>query len=116
VCSACREPYFPNDEELREIGVTRAEAEVGQVFRPGPGCPQCKQTGYRGRAGIHELLVIDDDVRGEIMKNADAATIRRQATARGMATLRADGARKVVEGLTTIEEVLRVTQEDLAVE
>jgi general secretion pathway protein E len=67
-------------------------------------------------AGIHELLIVVDEVRGLIMKNADAATIRREATIRGMPTLRADGAQKVFEGLTTIEAVMRVTQEDLVVE
>jgi len=83
------------------------------IYKPGPGCPQCKRTGYRGRSGIHELLVVDDEIRTLVMKNADAATIRRAATARGMTTLREDGADKVVEGLTTVEEILRVTQEDL---
>ncbi|MGH7859049.1 MAG: type II secretion system ATPase GspE, partial [Candidatus Binatia bacterium] len=116
VCTGCREPYTATDEELREIGVTHSEAEGGTIFRTGAGCPYCKQTGYRGRIGIHELLVVDDDVRGEIMKNSDAATIRRQATSRGMPTLREDGAIKILGGETTIEEVLRVTQEDLVVE
>jgi general secretion pathway protein E len=61
-------------------------------------------------------LIIDDEVRGLVMKSSDASTIRAHATAHGMPTLRADGAQKVLEGMTTIEEVLRVTQEDLVVE
>jgi general secretion pathway protein E len=116
VCAKCRTPVQPSSEQLRELGISPAEAAQGTVFHPGAGCPQCKQTGYRGRIGIHELLIVDDDVRSLIMKNSDAATIRRDATSRGMPTLRDDGTRKVLEGLTTIEEVMRVTQEDLVVE
>ena len=116
VCPSCRVPSAPTAEQLAEIGLTTERLGGGTINKAGPGCAQCKQTGYRGRIGIHELLVVGDEVRGSIMKNADAATIRREATARGMPTLRADGAQKVLEGLTTIEEVMRVTQEDLIVE
>ena len=73
----------------------------------------CKQTGYRGRTGIHELLTIDDDIRNLIMKASDSATIRRAAQAKGMNSLREDGAEKLLAGMTTAEEILRVTQEDL---
>ena len=116
VCAKCRTLIQPTSEQLREIGISPAQAATGTVFHAGTGCPDCKQTGYRGRIGIHELLVVDDDIRALIMKNADAATIRRDATSRGMPTLRDDGTRKVLEGLTTIEEVMRVTQEDILVE
>jgi general secretion pathway protein E len=113
VCGACREPYQPSREELEELGITPQRLMGHTIYKPGAGCNQCKRTGYRGRTGIHELLVVDDEIRGLVMKSADAANIRRAATARGMNTLREDGADKVVEGITTIEEVLRVTQEDL---
>jgi general secretion pathway protein E len=113
LCSSCRAPYQPTREELEELGITPQRMLGKTVYKPGEGCAQCKRTGYRGRTGIHELLVVDDEVRTLIMKSADAATIRRAATARGMNTLREDGADKVVEGLTSIEEILRVTQEDL---
>jgi general secretion pathway protein E len=113
LCASCREPYQPTREELEELGITPQRMLGKTVYKPGEGCAQCKRTGYRGRTGIHELLVVDDEVRTLIMKSADAATIRRAATARGMNTLREDGADKVVEGLTSIEEILRVTQEDL---
>jgi general secretion pathway protein E len=116
VCPSCRAPSAPTAEQLAEIGLTTERLGPGMIYKAGPGCAQCKQTGYRGRIGIHELLIVGDEVRGSIMKNADAATIRREATTRGMPTLRADGAQKVIEGLTTIEEVMRVTQEDLVVE
>jgi general secretion pathway protein E len=115
VCTRCTVTYAPSVEQLREIGIDRERA-AATIHRAGPGCAECKQTGYRGRIGIHELLVVDDEIRALVMKNADAATIQRSATARGMPTLREDGARKVLEGLTTIEEVIRVTQEDLVVE
>jgi len=106
-------PYRPSIEELRQLGLSADRLEDAAVFRPGPGCADCKQTGYRGRTGIHELLVIDDEVRALIMKAADATTIRRAAQAKGMNSLREDGADKLLAGVTTVEEVLRVTQEDL---
>jgi general secretion pathway protein E len=100
-------------EELRQLNLTSDRLEGRTVYRPGPGCADCKQTGYRGRTGIHELLVVDDDVRNLIMRAADSSTIRRAAQAKGMNSLREDGAEKMLEGITTAEEVLRVTQEDL---
>ncbi|MGH7788541.1 MAG: type II secretion system ATPase GspE [Candidatus Binatia bacterium] len=113
VCPSCREPYRPSVEELRQLGITADALEGHTVYRPGPGCPDCKQTGYRGRLGIHELLVVDDEVRNLTMKSADSSSIRRVAAAKGMTSLREDGADKVLQGQTTVEEVLRVTQEDL---
>jgi general secretion pathway protein E len=113
VCPTCRQPYRPSVEEMRQLGVSADDLEGHQVYRPGPGCPDCKQTGYRGRLGIHELLIVDDEVRNLTMKAADSASIRRVAAAKGMNSLREDGAEKVLNGQTTIEEVLRVTQEDL---
>jgi general secretion pathway protein E len=114
VCPACRDPYRPTLEELRQLGLSADSLEGNTVYRPGPGCSECKQTGYRGRTGIHELLVIDDDVRNLIMRATDSATIRRAAQAKGMNSLREDGAEKILQGQTTAEEVLRVTQEDLS--
>jgi general secretion pathway protein E len=113
VCSACREAYQPSREELEELSIAPQRLIGRTAYKSGQGCNQCKRTGYRGRTGIHELLVVDDEIRGLVMKSADAASIRRAATARGMNTLREDGADKVLDGITTIEEVLRVTQEDL---
>ncbi len=113
VCPVCRVPYRPSVEEMRQLGVSTDDLEGRQVYRPGQGCPECKQTGYRGRLGIHELLIIDDEVRNLTMKAADSSSIRRVAAAKGMNSLREDGAEKVLSGQTTIEEVLRVTQEDL---
>jgi len=117
VCVDCRVRIEPTIEQLMEIGINAERGATAAVYQASSsGCARCKHTGYRGRIGIHELLIIDDDVRALVMKNTDAATIRAYATARGMPTLRADGAEKVLEGMTTIEEVLRVTQEDLVIE
>ncbi|MGH7805904.1 MAG: type II secretion system ATPase GspE [Candidatus Binatia bacterium] len=116
VCSSCREGYTPTDAELREIGLTRTALGSRMIYRPGNGCVACKQRGYRGRIGIHELLVVDDAIRQLIMQKADASMVRKAATSRGMPTLREDGARKVLEGITSVEEILRVTQDDVIVE
>jgi general secretion pathway protein E len=113
VCPSCREAYAPTLEEIRQLGLSADRFEGHTVFRTGAGCQECKRTGYRGRTGIHELLVVDDDIRALVMKNADAASIRRAATAKGMSTLREDGADKLLAGVTTVDEILRVTQEDL---
>jgi len=83
------------------------------TFYRGRGCPECMGTGYRGRTGLFELLVVDDAIRELINQRADATAIRRQAVKAGMAELRADGIRKALKGITTIEEVNRVTQTSL---
>jgi general secretion pathway protein E len=113
VCTNCREPYQPTPDQLVRMGLN-AEDEVGPIYRPGAkGCKACRSTGYRGRICIHELMLMDDEVRGLVMKNADASTIRRACVAKGMRLLRQDGAQRVLAGETTIEELLRVTQEDI---
>lgn len=111
VCPYCKEPHEPTDAELRELGITR-DLLHGQVIYRARGCPECLDTGYKGRNGIYELLLIDDEVRNLIMQGVDSNTIKKKALARGMKTLRDDGVRLVLIGKTTIEEVLRVTQED----
>jgi general secretion pathway protein E len=111
LCPECRAPYAPTAEELAEIGLSAHEAVGRQVYHP-TGCPACLNRGYRGRTAIYEILLVSDEVRNQILKHTDASHIRRQAVAEGMKTLRDDGARKVLEGVTSIEEVLAVTQED----
>jgi len=113
VCPSCREPYQPTREEIEELGLPAHEIMGHTIYKAGPGCDDCKRTGYKGRSGIHELLVVDDEIRNLVMKSADASAIRRAATAQGMNTLRGDGAEKVLQGITSIEEILRVTREDL---
>ena len=77
------------------------------------GCDECLGTGYIGRTGLYEIIMITDEIRANVLKNADSNTIKRLARAEGMVNLREDGARKVMAGNTTIEEVMRVTHEDV---
>ncbi|HEY8211774.1 MAG TPA: type II secretion system ATPase GspE [Myxococcaceae bacterium] len=116
VCTDCREEYEPTDEELREIALSKAELKsrfgVTRLYRA-VGCAACNKNGYRGRTGIYELLVVDDDVRQLVLKNVDSSTIKKTAIHKGMATLLSDGAHKVARGESTVAEVLSVTQEDL---
>jgi general secretion pathway protein E len=110
LCTQCREAYEPSAEELAELGV-RAPPRPVRVYRPG-ACERCNHTGYRGRVGIFELMLIDDAIRELIAQNIDAKRIKRQAVSNGMRTLRGDGARKVLRGVTSIAEVLRATEEE----
>ena len=110
LCIDCREPYTAGDEELREIGV-RPPGRPVTLYR-GKGCPTCSHTGYHGRLGIFELMLVDDDIRAMVSKNTDAKTIKKGAMAKGMGSLRADGARKVLSGVTSVAEVMRATEEE----
>lgn len=113
VCPSCRQAYTPEEDEIRELGFPPETVGDRPFYRAGPGCEACNNKGYRGRAAIHELLILNDAIRPLIMQRADAAAVRQLARAGGMPTLREDGAQKVVAGLTTVEEVLRVTQEEM---
>jgi len=115
VCPACREPVVPTETELAQLGYTRERflADTpGHVYRA-TGCQECLDNGYTGRTGIYELLLVDDEVRHLVMQNVDSNTLKKHAIRNGMTTLRDDGALKVMQGITTIEEVLRVTQDDM---
>ncbi len=112
LCPDCREPYSPSETELSRIGLKLAQV-TGTIYKP-RGCRACRNSGYRGRAAIQELMIMDDDVRALVMRKADSATIRRACTSRGMKLLRQDGAERILSGQTAIEELLRVTQEDIA--
>jgi general secretion pathway protein E len=107
LCKQCKQPYTPTDEDLRSLEVD-VQGER-PVFYRAKGCEACTETGYSGRVGIYELLVVDDPVRRAILSNTDANTITRIAAERGMITLRADGARQVLAGKTSMEEVLAAT-------
>jgi general secretion pathway protein E len=125
-CYACARPVRPSDEMLRELGLDartffaggyhfpavkgERPPPVGTVFEP-VGCNECGMLGYRGRTGIYELLMISDAVRRLTLDKADAGTIRNAALEAGMVSLRFDGARKVVQGMTTPEEVMLMTAE-----
>jgi general secretion pathway protein E len=109
ICQACRAPDHPDPAELLALGVTDA---TGVELFHGKGCDDCRGTGYRGRTGIYELFRITDETRGLIVGKIPAGEIRRHAVAQGMVTLREDAWAKACAGLTTVEEILRVTQED----
>ena len=142
LCPACKVPYEPTDYERKQLGLdperlawkaqrrisSRYQVQglkyefIGQnmgenpiFYKPG-GCEACMQKGFIGRRGIYELMVIDDAVGPLILKSSDAQSIKSAAILQGMDTLRDDGARKVIRGLTTVEEVLAATQEDVIVD
>jgi general secretion pathway protein E len=142
LCPSCKEPYTASLHELGEIGVDpersrqRRERKLspkyvtyGVEYEPvgvhdgqlptvyrAKGCDACLGTGFIGRLGIYELFVMDDAVGPMVLRNADAQSLKRVAMERGMDSLRDDGARKVLEGVTTVAEVVAATQEDIAVE
>jgi general secretion pathway protein E len=110
LCKDCREAYTASSEELAEIGVRPPERPV-RVYRP-EGCAGCNYTGYHGRVGIFELMLVDDDLRAMVSQNIDSKSIKRKAQQKGMHTLRTDGARKVLQGITSVAEVMRATEEE----
>lgn len=110
ICPNCKEEFTPEPEVLAKIGVTESDAPV---FYRGMGCDRCKRRGYSGRAAIIEVLPVTETVRRLIIKRASATVIKNQAIAEGMKTLRMVGIDKAREGVTTLEEVLRVTAEDI---
>jgi general secretion pathway protein E len=109
ICRACREPDAPSPADLQALGV---KVEGGTTLFRGRGCPECRGTGYRGRTGIYELFEITEEVRSLTLRRVSTREIRRYAIENGMVTLRLDGWAKAQEGVTTVDEVLRVTQED----
>jgi general secretion pathway protein E/type IV pilus assembly protein PilB len=108
ICPQCRRWDPPAPAGIAALGLTPDEV-AGGAFLRGAGCPHCEGTGYRGRLGIFELLVLDDEISQMIHERPGGPRLRELARARGMRSLREDGARKVIAGLTTIEEVVSVT-------
>ena len=109
ICPHCRVPQKVDKDYLIRVGFPESEID-STTFLKGIGCEECRQLGYQGRTGIHELLVVDESIRPLVMNRAPASNIAMVARNRGMRTLREDGWRKVKAGITTVEEVLRVTQ------
>ncbi len=112
VCPDCKRAYEPTSHELRELGIGDIAATDTQ-FVTGAGCDRCFHTGYRGRTGIYELMMVSGEIQDLIYRRETAGTIKKAALNAGLQTLRMDGARKVTEGITTVAEVLRVTQADI---
>jgi general secretion pathway protein E len=145
LCPHCKEAYQASRSDLEELGITPERARArrkrqtiantryyprniaspdpleddvteGRMFYRPKGCDRCGQTGFSGRRGIYELLMMDDIVGPLVLKGADAQTIKRAAIEQGMDSLRDDGARKVISGMTSVEEVLVATQDDVEAE
>ncbi|MBC8257998.1 MAG: type II secretion system ATPase GspE [SAR324 cluster bacterium] len=112
ICQDCRNSYQPHPEQLRELGIKEVSfRKLGRSFFKGEGCDKCRNTGYRGRIGIHELLIMSENVKNTILENSDSAAIKKQALKEKMITLRRDGVNKILHGLTTAEEILSITTE-----
>ena len=110
LCSKCKVPFQPTAEDLREISLSSDQAGAPTLYRAGE-CEFCRN-GYLGRTGVFELLLIDDETTHQILEKKSASEIKQRAVAKGMRTLLADGRTKLLDGMTTIEEVVRVCQRD----
>ena len=113
ICEDCKEAYVPPDSALRDLGIDLMDGKAMKFFK-GKGCPKCMGSGYKGRIGIFELLTLagKENLRNLIVARAPLHELKKEAARLGMVTLREDGIRKIREGITTIEEVIRVTQEE----
>lgn len=112
ICANCKEPIEVSPEALTNIGVDPAEVAAGLPTFHGKGCPECNKTGYKGRIAIYEIMVLHEALKELILRGASAADLKREAVKLGMSTLRMSAIQKVREGLTTIEETVRVTDSD----
>ncbi|MBW3664510.1 MAG: Flp pilus assembly complex ATPase component TadA [Actinobacteria bacterium] len=111
VCDHCKEPYEPDERTLRHLGLDRAELS-GRTLMRGAGCQLCDGSGYRGRLGVYEMLPVDTRLRDLIVEDGTETAVGQYARDRGQRTLRQDALLKAYNGLTTLEEVLRITPED----
>jgi len=109
LCTECKESFTPDESTLTRLGVEPDNVPELSIFKA-KGCEHCFQTGYRGRIGIFEIMVFHSDLKGLILRTFDSNRIKTEALQHGMVTLRQDGIQKILKGLTTLEEVLRVTE------
>ena len=110
ICPSCREAYKPSAEELAMLSILPDQLKDFELYK-GKGCSACNNTGFKGRMGIYELLIMNDPMRELVIENTSSAVLCKKAREFGMLTLKEDGMEKVKRGYTTIEEVLRVTQD-----
>jgi general secretion pathway protein E/type IV pilus assembly protein PilB len=113
ICPKCKQAYVPDPRELRSLNITAQQA-ANANFAKGAGCENCHGSGYRGRAGIFEIFAVNDELQRMIYENVGTSRLRDKARALGMRTMREDGLRKVLTGMTTIEEVVSITVGDSA--
>jgi general secretion pathway protein E len=109
LCSDCKQPYAPDDATLKSIGITMDQFQTSTIFKA-KGCENCLDTGYKGRTSIFEIMLLDSQLKSIILKTYDSNQIKNEALKLNMVTLRMDGIQKVLSGISTIEEILRVTQ------
>lgn len=109
ICPECKQPYHPTDRELQSLGIDRKDLLQGHFFQ-GEGCPACFGSGYKGRHGLYEMLVINNAIKKQIVKSPDAVELRRIGVETGMITLLSHGSELVRQGQSTAAEVLRVTR------
>ena len=109
LCDNCKKTYEPSTIYLKSIGVSPDDFNQSQIYKA-VGCERCISTGYKGRLGIFEIMVLNEHLKGLILETFDSNRIKNEAAKQKMASLRQDGLEKVLEGITTMEEVLRVTQ------
>ncbi len=112
LCDKCKEKYEPTEEMIQRLGLTAQEAKDITFYKASKGCPECGDTGYKGRLPIFEVMKMSDDIAKLTMERADTSQLKKQAVADGMTVLLQDGVRKIKEGLTTVEEVLSVSSVD----
>jgi type IV pilus assembly protein PilB len=113
ICQNCKHPYEPNEGEMDSLGLDQSQLSEATVMK-GVGCDKCKHMGYKGRAGLFEIFLIDDEVRHMVNQRSSTVDLRKRAREMGMRTLREDGIRKVLSGMTTADEVISVTMGDSA--
>ena len=110
ICTACKEPTSVPEQALVDIGFSEQEAKTVKLFK-GQGCDVCNNTGYKGRVGLFEVMVVDDDMRELILSGASSYDLRQKAIQNGMMSLRESGLQKIRDGMSTLEEVARETLE-----
>ena len=109
LCNECKEPYTPDESSLKNIGINPKVLKGRKIYRA-KGCHSCLQTGYRGRRAIFEIMLMNEKIKSLCLNTSDSNLIKKEAIRNGMSTLRKDGVIKILKGITTVEEVFRVTQ------
>ncbi len=112
ICQSCKTLYTPLEKELTELGLSQNDIR-GKTIYTAKGCDKCMNTGYSGRTCIKELFVVDDEIRQMILAGGDSNTLKKKSIEKGMKTIRDDGILKILQGITTIEEILRATQVEI---
>ncbi len=108
ICLDCKHEYIPTAKQLEESDIEMSQIE-NKKFYKGSGCSKCNNSGYRGRAGVFELIILDEDLRSLILDRATVGQLRDKAIENGMRTLREDALLKVYRGITTLEELINIS-------